>query len=101
MKYVQLKWATWSDVCDIVSRKYFKVGVWLHPTDDSIYDREVPTKNLRNFSATYLRIGLLLKDGRLVIENDFIVVIKNKVEIVKEKDFPRRINLKTILERRI
>lgn len=69
---VQLTWPNWNEICDFVTKEYFGCGVWVHPTDNSIYD-DTP---LKQSPVTDQRIGLIIKtlEGDLLaVQNDWII----------------------------
>jgi len=64
---VQLRWDTWGEVCEFMEGADFQ-GVYIHPTDDTLFDRE--------FNWADARIGmfiLTLEGEMLAIEGDYII----------------------------
>lgn len=64
---VQLRWETWSEICDFVTQPYFGRGVWVSDTSSEYSDL---------FKDGFNRIGLLiptLEGEHLAIQDDYII----------------------------
>lgn len=69
---IQLNWQNWNKICEFVPKAYFGKGVFVHPTDNSIYSENFDIEEKKE----KLRIGLFIKimEGELLaVENDWII----------------------------
>ena len=64
---VQLTWATWSEVCDFVNNTNIR-GVFLHPTDNSVFSDKCEWGNARIAAFIYT-----LEGEMFAVEGDYII----------------------------
>ena len=67
IKAVQLGWDTWSEICEFMKGADF-TGVYVHPTDDTLFDREP------NWSDARIGVLIVTLEGEMfAIQGDYII----------------------------
>ena len=95
MEYIQLKWDTWSDVCDFIDSSNFISGVYLDDLTSEI-----------TYEGCSNTVGLLMKrknGEKLLIKQDEWIV-KDNGEYYSTQDieeYKRKVKLQKILNERI
>ena len=94
MKYIQLTWSNWGDVCTLVEMDNFISGVYL---DDKT--KEPLSKPFENIGGSSDTIGCYLKiDNKIVLakENEYLVYKDGNLSVWGQKRFEREQKLEKI-----